>query len=101
MTSYLPGFLQAQSDRVRLAKMEDGAHVFLRGRGMERASLSIWRHAGGREDWTVRCKCGITDDDGARMVSVVCLREVARKKQAGFAEGDVMELGRSLTQRMT
>jgi hypothetical protein len=27
-----------------------------------------WRHAGGVEDWAVQCRCGVTDDDGERMI---------------------------------
>lgn len=30
--------------------------------------LCRYRHAGGVEDWAVRCGCGTVDDDGERMI---------------------------------
>eukprot|EP00951_Prasinocladus_malaysianus_P007729 scaffold55431_cov38-Prasinocladus_malaysianus.AAC.1 len=58
---------EAQSDRVRLTHISDGEKVLLRGKGLDQVGNSVWRHTGGSEDWTVDCKCGTVDDDGARM----------------------------------
>ena len=32
------------------------------------AAFLRYRHAGGLENWSVRCQCGTTDDDGERMI---------------------------------
>ncbi|KAL4420457.1 hypothetical protein ABPG75_010113 [Micractinium tetrahymenae] len=40
--------------------------VVVDGHGLDWAIR--WRHAGGLEDWEVRCRCGVHDDDGERMI---------------------------------
>jgi hypothetical protein len=34
----------------------------------QRAAASCCGCAGGLEDWAVRCRCGVGDDDGERMI---------------------------------
>lgn len=42
-------------------------HLYVAGPGIDHAASQL-RHAGGEQNWTVACKCGVTDDDGERML---------------------------------
>ncbi|XP_021730833.1 PHD finger protein MALE MEIOCYTE DEATH 1-like [Chenopodium quinoa] len=47
--------------------VQSGSVVTVRGSGID--LKSEFRYEGGPDNWTVRCSCGATDDDGERMVS--------------------------------
>jgi PHD-finger len=42
-------------------------HLYVAGPGINYDASEL-RHAGGEQKWTVACKCGVTDDDGERML---------------------------------
>lgn len=42
-------------------------HVVVAGPGLHLDNTKL-RHAGGEADWVVACHCGVTDDDGERML---------------------------------
>ncbi|KAF9587023.1 hypothetical protein IFM89_039709 [Coptis chinensis] len=54
-------------DEVVFGNMESGAHVLVRGSGIDLENEL--KHEGGADNWTVDCSCGAKDDDGERMVA--------------------------------
>lgn len=42
-------------------------HIIVAGPGLDLDNKKL-RHAGGEADWVVSCHCGVTDDDGERML---------------------------------
>lgn len=56
-----------EDEEVLFGAVESGAHVWVRGSGME--MVTELRYEGGADNWTVDCGCGAKDDDGERMVA--------------------------------
>ena len=60
--------LQMNGDRCRVQPRTPGAAVEVWGRGAAALSGPL-RFQGGTDAWVVRCGCGVSDDDGERMVA--------------------------------
>ncbi|XP_021864018.1 PHD finger protein MALE MEIOCYTE DEATH 1 [Spinacia oleracea] len=54
-------------EEVIFGEVESSCELGVRGSGID--LNSELRYEGGTDNWTVRCSCGATDDDGERMVS--------------------------------
>ncbi|KAK9689745.1 hypothetical protein RND81_09G078100 [Saponaria officinalis] len=54
-------------DEVVFGSIESGSGLWVRGSGID--LKSELRYEAGPDNWTVKCSCGATDDDGERMVS--------------------------------
>ncbi|KAL9243829.1 hypothetical protein vseg_017671 [Gypsophila vaccaria] len=54
-------------EEVVFGTIESGSGLWVRGSGID--LKSEFRYEAGPDNWTVKCSCGATDDDGERMVS--------------------------------
>lgn len=61
------GLRGIEDERVLSCTVEQGAHVWVRGCGLDLDTKL--RYEGGARNWTVDCFCGVKDDDGERMVA--------------------------------
>ncbi|CAL5427986.1 unnamed protein product [Camellia sinensis] len=66
IVSQIGGLKGLEGERVLSCAVEAGAHVWVRGCGLDLGTKV--RYEGGVNDWTVDCVCGTKDHDGERMV---------------------------------
>ncbi|KAI7993638.1 PHD finger protein MALE MEIOCYTE DEATH 1 [Camellia lanceoleosa] len=66
IVSQIGGLKGLEDERVLSCAVEAGAHVWVRGCGLDLGTKV--RYEGGVNDWTVDCVCGTKDHDGERMV---------------------------------
>ncbi|KAL5697301.1 hypothetical protein ACHQM5_030853 [Ranunculus cassubicifolius] len=82
------GLNYVDDDDIVFGSIESGAHIWVRGTGMDLDSTL--KYEGGAENWLVNCSCGAMDDDGERMIACDMCEVWQHTRCLGFEETEMV-----------